>query len=317
MLYSIENEKIKIEVSTIGATLTKFIDKKTNTDIVLGFNDEKDYNPTISPYFGTTVGRNANRIGNCKFELNGETYTLVNNDHGNNLHSNGGCCFKEFELLEKTDSSLLFSIDMKDTEDGFPGNCNLKVKYELVDNKLDLTFEGISDKDTIFNITNHSYFNLDGGINDALNHKVTIYADKVALDDENGMASDKVIDVKGTSFDFTSEKVLKDNLALNHPNLVLGGIDHNYVVENMEFKKLVKLSNDKLKLTISSDLPDVQVYTACSFGKINGKHEYSQYYGIAVEPQFYPNGINYNGLLKPIIKANEITSHRIEYLLED
>lgn len=316
MLHTIENEKIKLEVSTIGATITKFIDKETNTDIVLGFNDEKDYCPEKSPYFGTTVGRNANRIGNSKFELNGVTYKLVANDGPNNLHSNGGCCFKEFDLVNKTDNSLTFVIDMADGEDGFPGNLKLTVKYELIDNKLNLTFDGYADKDTIFNITNHSYFNLDGGIKNALDHEILINTDKLALNDNNGMASNKIIDVKGTSFDFLTFKKLNDNLALKHENLAKGGIDHNYVFENYDFKKMITIRNDELSLTVSSDLPDVQVYTACSFGVIDGKNEYRQYHAIAIEPQFYPNGINYDGIEKPIIKANEHVCHKIEYLLE-
>ena len=316
MLYRIENENLILEVSSIGATITKFIDKKTNTDIVLGFNEEEKYNPDLSPYFGTTVARNANRIGESKFELNGVTYNLVPNNGPNNLHSNGGTCFKEFKLIDKTDSSLTFTIDMLDSEDGFPGNCNLIVKYELVYNKLNLTFTGKADKDTIFNVTNHSYFNLDGGVNDVLNHEVLIHTDKVALNDENGMASDKIIDVKGTSFDFTTYTKVGDNFNLKHENLASGGIDHNYVFENLDFKKLIEVRNNSLKLTVSSDLPGVQVYTACTIGDVKGKQDYHSYYGIAIEPQYYPNGINYQDILKPIIKANQKVEHRIEYLLE-
>lgn len=316
MLHIIENEKIKLEVSTIGATITKFIDKETGTDIVLGFNDEKDYVPSKSPYFGTTVARNANRIGGSKFELNGVTYSLVANNGPNNLHSNGGTCFKEFNLIESSSSSLTFDIDMKDGEDGFPGNCHLTVIYELIDNKLKLTYKGIADKDTIFNVTNHSYFNLDGGNNDIKNHKALIYTNKIALNDENGMASDKIVDVKGTSFDFTTLKKIGDNFDLKHPNLASGGIDHNYVFENFDFKKLVTLTNDKLSLTVSSDLPDVQIYTACTIGDVKGKNNYHSYYGVAIEPQFYPNGINYENILKPIIKANEPVVHVIEYSFE-
>lgn len=317
MLHRIENEKIILEVSSIGATITKFIDKKTGTDIVLGFDDEADYTPSKSPYFGTTVARNANRIGESKFELNGVTYNLVPNNGPNNLHSNGGTCFKEFNLVSKTNTSLEFDINMLDGEDGFPGNLKLTVIYELIDNKLKLTYKGLADKDTIFNVTNHSYFNLNGGISDVRDHEVQIYTDKVALNDSNGMASDKVINVNGTSFDFTTLRKVGPNFDLKHENLASGGIDHNYVFENMNFKKLITIKDGSLSLTVSSDLPGVQVYTACTIGDIKGKRDYHSYYGIAIEPQFYPNSINYSDILKPIIKANNCVIHTIEYLLED
>lgn len=316
MLYKIENDCLLVEISTIGATITKFIDKKTNTDIVLGFNDEKDYCPEKSPYFGTTVARNANRIGNATFKLNDVTYNLVANNGPNNLHSNKGTSFKDFNLIDKKDNMLKFDINMKDGEDGFPGDLHLIVTYELINNKLKLSYEGLSNKDTIFNVTNHSYFNLDGGINDVLNHEIKIYTDEVAINDENGMASDKVLKVNDTSFDFREFTVLSKNFDKRHPNLASGGIDHNYVFENLDFKKMISVKNSKLCLTVSSDLPNVQVYTACTFGEIKGKNDYKKFYGIAIEPQFYPNSINYSNYLKPIIKANTKTCHSIEYLVE-
>ena len=318
MFYTLENNYLKIEVTSLGATLTKFIEKSTNTDIVLGFDTEEEYITNRGVFLGTTVARNANRIGNGKFTINDEEFTLALNDGPNNLHSGEGISCKELELIEKTDNSLTFGYMLEDGYDGFPGNLDFKVKYELKDNTLVLTFIGLSDKDTIFNVTNHSYFNLDGCKNNVLNHELKLYTDKVAIGDENTLALNKTRDVKGTAFDFLDFRKVGDNINLGDDNLSVGGIDHNYSFETLDDKKLLTLRNDTLSLTMYSDLPDLQVYTSNCLGDRKGKNglEYHKYWGIALEPQYYPNAINYDSFIKPILKANEEVKHHIVYEVE-
>lgn len=318
MFYTLENNYLKAEVTSLGATLTKLIEKSTNTDIVLGFDTEEEYITNRGVFLGTTVARNANRIGGGKFTLNGKEYPLTLNDGPNNLHSGEGISCKDLELVEKTDSSLTFAYKLEDGYDGFPGNLDLKIKYELKDNTLIITFTGVCDKDTIFNVTNHSYFNLDGGKNDALNHELKLNTNKVAVGDENTLALNQTRDVKGTAFDFTEFKNVGENIKLGDDNLSVGGIDHNYSFETMGRKELLTLRNDSLSLTMNSDLPDLQVYTSNCLGDRKGKNgqDYHKYWGIALEPQFYPNAINYDSFIKPILKANEETSHYIEYVIE-
>lgn len=313
-IYTLENDSLKISVSSLGGTILSFIDKNENVDIALGFKNIDEY-PNNSVYFGAMIGRNANRIGNAQFELNGVTYQIEKNDGPNNLHSGKDTfAFKEFEEDYVDKNKLVLKYISKDKESGFPGNLTFICIYELKDNTLTINFSGTSDQDTIFGITNHSYFNL--GEENILNHELQVKTNKLCLNDSNGMATDDVIDVKGTSFDFVDYKKIGDNFALKHENLAKGGIDHNYVFEDMNFKEMVKLRNGKYELTVSSDLPDVQIYTGNYFDDVNGKQLYKQYGGVAIEPQFAPNAINYDKFIKPILLKNDTKAYKIEYKLE-
>ena len=319
MIYELENEKLLVKVCSMGATLNSFIDKKSGTDIVLGFESEEEYKINNGLYLGAVVARCANRIDKGTYKINGVEYHAPINNGPNSLHGGEGISYKEFTLKEKTANKIVLERLLKDGEDGYPGNLKLTVTYELEDNELVLTFKGLSDKDTIMNVTNHSYFNMNGGKGDVRDECLEVYAERVALNDENGLASDKTINVKGTSFDFEKETLIGDNFKKKHPNLSRGGIDHNFLFENMKEKDLCTLKGDKLSVTISSDLPGVQIYTANYFNNEVGKYGiiYSQYKGVAIEPQFYPNAINYETYLKPLIKANEEVTHFIKYSLKE
>lgn len=319
MIYAIENDKLQVKICSLGATINSFIHKDTKLDVVLGFEKEEDYLKYPGPYLGATVARCANRIDRGQFEINGVKYQAPINNGPNSLHGGQGVSFKEFTLKEKTATKLVFERALLDLEDGYPGNLKLTVIYELNDDSLLLTYKGISDKDTVFNVTNHAYFNLNQDDSTIMNEYLTLYADKVALNDENGMATREVIDVLKTPFDFTEEKLIGENIKLGHPNLSNGGIDHNYVIEEIGEKKIAMLKGEKLNLTMYTDVPDFQVYTANYFDNEPGKYNtvHVQYKGVAIEPQFYPNALNYDGLLKPIIKANQEVTHFIKYTLKE
>lgn len=318
MIYTLENDYLLVKVSTMGATLVSFIDKKTNKDIVLGYDDEKGYLIETSYHLGATVARNANRIARGHFKINDVDYQISINDGENSLHSGvGDLSFRGYEVKEVDSSKLVLTIHDTDGSGGFPGNLDLEVTYKLEDNNLIYSFTGLCDKDSLLNVTNHSYFNLDEGKNNILNHKLKVYTNKLALN-TGSMSSDQIINVKDTPFDFVEEKTIGDNFKIGHDNLSNGGIDHNYVWEKIEDKKMATYSNEKLSLTVSSDLPDMHIYTANYLGPIKGKNNltYGQYDGICFECQYYPNGINYEGILKPIIKANAPMKHFIKYTLE-
>lgn len=319
MLYTIENDYLKIVVSTLGATLNKFIVKKNNTDIVLGFDNESDYLMHKGAYLGATVARNANRIENSEFLLNDKKYQLLKNDGNNNLHSGIGVSFSEFKLSYLDKNSLTFSILLEDGRDGFPGNLNLEVTYRLIDNKLQIEFNGISDADTIFNVTNHSYFNLDKDKKTIFNHKLKLFTDKVSINNPECLPYEKIRDVKNTSFDFIEYKTIGENLKINDDNLSNGGIDHCYITEDLNYKQIVSLKNDHLELDVFSDLPNFHIYSGNCLGDLNGKcnNEYHNYYGLAIEPEFFPNSINYKSFLKPILKANTNIRHIIDYVIKE
>jgi len=333
-IIAIENDKIVIKLLSTGATLMSFYIKSLDRDIVLGFDEPEKYLAKGNASMGKSVGRCANRIGNARFNLNNKEYNLLANNGPNCLHG-GEVRFgdREWQVEEKSINKVVFSYDSEDMESGFPGNLHVEAIYELNDNELILTYTGLSDKDTIFNMTNHAYFNLNQVKTDILNHELKIPAERINLNDENGMASDRVIDVKGTPFDFRNFKMIGDAVSANGvvlnqycqgimDNIVptdgsdkrlIDNLDTNYIYENSVEKVLCVLRNDVLQLEIKSDLPDVQVYTGKSLDIDGRDGHYGMYAGIAMEPQFCPNAINYNDFMKPILRANEKVAHIIRY----
>lgn len=311
MRYIIENNYLIAEISQLGATLTRLIHKETNTDIVLGFDNDEDYIRYSGTNIGATIGRNANRIANGEFTLNGKTYHLSQNNNMNNLHGGGdkGFAFKEWKLVNKSETEVVLAYYSKDMEEGFPGNLMTEVTYRLSDDSLLFIFKGNSDQDTIFNITNHSYFNL--GDDDIMNQYLHINTDKYSPTDEYALTLDKVEKVDATPYDFREFTRIGDNLSRLET-----GIDNNYVWENLEDKLMCELKNDKIQLNVYSDLPDMHVYTAYYLNGEIGKHNkvYRQYGGIALECQYYPNGINYGDkYLLPILKKGETATHYIRF----
>ena len=319
MIYTIENEYLKVKVSNIGATLISFLNKKTNIDIVLGFDSQQDYFKNSGPHIGATVGRNANRLDKGQFKINNETYQLSINEDDRCLHSGvGDLSFRAYSLKEITKESISLSLFDGDMSGGFPGNLNLTVTYKLNKNNLEYSFNASSDKDSILNITNHSYFNLNGGTNTIFDQELKINTDIVSLN-IGPMASEETIKVDDTVFDFKEYRNIKKTLDKGHPNLSKNGLDHNYVFENMEYKEMARLRNDKLELIVSSDLPDIHIYTANFLGDIKGKNNtyYHDYYGICFEAQYYPNSLNYEKYLKPYIYKDKKIKHKITYTLNE
>lgn len=335
-IVAIENEKIVVKLLTTGATLMSFYVKSLDTDIALGFDDPNMYLAKSNASMGKSVGRCANRIGNARFTLNGKEYKLLVNNGPNCLHG-GEVRFgdREWTIKEKSMTKVVFSYDSPDMESGFPGNLHVEAIYEMIDNELVLTYTGLSDVDTIFNITNHAYFNLDKKKTDILSHELRIPADKINLNDENGMAMDRVINVQGTPFDFREFKQIGDAVSANGvvlnqyckgiiDNIVLtdgsdkrliDNLDTNYLYENNLLKTICILRNDVLQLEMKSDLPCVQVYTGKSLDIDGRDAHYGMYAGVAMEPQFCPNAINYSDFMKPILKANQKVSHTIKYII--
>ena len=319
MIYTIENEYLKVKVSNIGATLVSFLNKKTNIDIVLGFDHQQYYFKNSGPHIGATVGRNANRLDKGQFKIGSETYQLSINEDDRCLHSGvGDLSFRAYSLKEITKESITLTLFDGDMSGGFPGNLNLEVSYKLNENNLEYSFNALSDKDSILNITNHSYFNLNGGINTIFDQELKINTDIVSLN-IGPMASEETIKVDDTAFDFKEYRNIKKTLDKGHSNLSKNGLDHNYVFENMNYKEMAKLRNDKLELIVSSDLPDIHIYTANFLGDIIGKNNinYHDYYGICFEAQYYPNSLNYDKYLKPYIYKDKEVKHKIVYTLNE
>ena len=165
-LYTIRCGGLEAAVTDFGAHLVSLMvpDREgTPADVVLGFDSAAEYAASES-YLGATVGRSANRIGGASFALGGKTYTLARNDHGNNLHSGpDSYCFRMWNMVEHTESSVCLKLESPNGDQGFPGKAQIRVTYALEHpGTLHITYDAICDTDTVFNLTNHSYFNLAG-----------------------------------------------------------------------------------------------------------------------------------------------------------
>ncbi|MBO6108668.1 MAG: galactose mutarotase [Eubacterium sp.] len=271
-------------------------------DIALGFDDVAGYEVN-SCYFGAFVGRHANRIGGARFDLNGTEYELQKNDNGcNNLHGGDPGYHK---LMYRGDtageSAVYFERVSPDMEQGFPGALEVKVTYTLTDeNELVIEYFARSDADTIYNPTNHTYFNLlghDGG--DITHHKVKINADAVTESSKELIPNGKFIKVEGTPFDFREEKAIYLDIEADNEQLKnAGGYDHNFCLmkEPREYGYAGSFSEETTgrRVDIYTDLPGMQFYSGNFIEKENGKDGavYTKRTGMCFETQFFPNAVN-------------------------
>ncbi|MBR4342650.1 MAG: galactose mutarotase [Lachnospiraceae bacterium] len=320
-LYTITNSKgISAEVIDYGAILRALYvpDKNGKTDdIVLGYDDVASYE--VNPcFFGSTIGRNANRIANAEFSINGKVYTLEKNDNDhNNLHSDFMKCFNKRlfkgEVLE-SENAVKFSLFSPDLDQGFPGNLEADVIYRLTEeNGLEIEYFAKSDKDTVYNPTNHSYFNLAGHASGtAMNHKLKLDALFFTPADHESIPTGEVFKVAGTPFDFTEPKVIGERIDDDFKLLRFGGgYDHNYVLNKKkgELAEAAVLSEDVSGrcMTVYTDLPGIQFYAGNFIKEMKGKNgaTYSKRYGVCLETQFFPNAINQNNFDSPLLKAGE------------
>lgn len=313
---------MKAVISQLGAVLLELHVPDAQgrfADVVLGYADVKPYELN-GPGFGAVVGRHANRIGGASFTLNGKTYTLAKNDNGkNNLHSNPGSYIQRvWTLQEGADNgegdSVTLALFSPDGDQGFPGNLNVSVTYTLTDkNRLVLEYRAKSDKDTIVNLTNHTYFNLSGHkAGTILNHKVWIDSDYFTPSDSELIPTGEVAKVAGTPMDFTQMKEIGQDINADYePLQFAGGYDHNYVLKtNGVFQLIAKLEDEQSKrgMNVYTDLPGVQFYTG-NFLETGDNYKdaaaYDKRHGVCFESQYYPDSIHHDNFPSPILRAQE------------
>lgn len=318
-LFILTNKKgSSIAVSDFGATLVqvRMPDRDGNlADVVLGYDNVTGYE-TGAGHLGATVGRNANRIANGRFTLNGREYILTQNNKTNNLHS--GLDYYSQRMWEKEYGEcaegyyVTFYLESPDGDQGYPGNAKIFVTYTLTeDDAVEISYHGIADEDTIFNMTNHSYFNMAGeGSGDVLSQLLWMDAREFTVSDELNIPTGELVKVEGTPMDFTTEKPIGRDIAASYePLLMAGGYDHNWVLDNKGTLALVATCKDKKSgrgMEVYTDLPGIQIYTAnflCAEGK--GGHHYDKNHGICFETQYYPNSINTPHFPQPVVKKGE------------
>lgn len=324
-LYTVTNKNgMKAVYTDFGAILVSLYvaDRDGNMDdVILGFDNPKDYYLN-NPNHGATIGRFANRIGGAKYTLNGVTYELDKNDGNNNLHSGfDGYHNRMWDVVTNdADNSITFSLFSKDMDQGFPGNFNVSVKYTLTDdNELVIEYNGKSDKDTLVNMTNHSYFNLLGeGKGTILDHKVWIDSDEFTYADEESIPNGEIRKVAGTPMDFNEAKTIGRDIEMDYDMLKFGtGYDHNWILKTNrgQINLVAKLMEDTTGriMEVYTDLPGMQMYTGNFLkGDMAGKSgvKYAQRMGVCFETQYYPNAINVPSFPQPVLKAGD-TYHTI------
>ncbi len=310
-LYTISCGQLSAEISDLGATLVKLFVPDSQgrlADVVLGFDSPEGYLNSTA-YFGATVGRNANRVGKASFILNNSTYCLDVNDNSNNLHSGfQGYHQRLWQVEDHRTDSVLFRLESHHGDQGFPGEAVIRVRYTMEPTGLRITYDAVSDRDTVFNLTNHSYFNLAGHAHPekAMAQILSMPARYFAVADAESIPTGQMAGVAGTPFDFRAPKAIGRDLDANFEPLKLQqGIDHNFEVFCAPAAILTDPDSGRT-MAVVTDLPGMQVYSGNYTDEIgkNGVH-YGPRSGIALEPQFYPDSVNHPEWKQPFVKAGE------------
>lgn len=306
-----------------GALLTELhVPDKDGTlgDVVLGCTSVEDY-ATISPYFGCTTGRYANRIALGKFTLGGVEYTLATNNAPNHLHG-GVVGFNKVmwqaEGFTAADGvGIRFTYRSAHLEEGYPGNLNTLVTYTLGnDNSLRIDYEATTDRPTVLNLTHHSYFNLAGqGNGDILDHVLTLAATQYTPTDDTLIPTGEIAQVRGTNLDFTKPTAIGKRIAK-----VEGGYDLNYVLDDqssdLKFAARVEEPTSGRTMEVWTTEPGIQFYTGNFLdGTITGKEGkvYQKHYGFCLETQVYPDSPNHPDFPSCVLRPGETYTHTCVY----
>ena len=291
-------------------------------DVCLGYKTLPEYE-SDDAYFGACVGRNANLIANAQFSLNGETYHLDKNNGEHNHH--GGKQGFSFCLWDATpmDNKLVLSRTFSHLSDGFPGNLKMQITYEWTeDNRLIINYQGISDQDTILNVTNHTYFNLNGiQYPSILNHKLWIDSDEITEIDNNLLPTGKYISVKKTPFDFRKQKPIEQDINSNHYQIKYAcGYDHNFILNGKGYHKVATMYSPitEIRLTCYTDQPGMQIYTANELTERSGKYKETlcKNSGVCMETQHFTNAINIPHFPSVKLKNGDIFNSTTSYIFD-
>lgn len=284
-------------------------------DVVAGFSSVDGYKKSAEPYFGATIGRFGNRIAKGKFTLDGKAYTLFINNGVNTLHG-GKKGFQDvvWDVKQPDQKTLILDYLSKDMEEGFPGNLTVKVTYTLTDNnELKISYLAKTDQNTIVNLTNHAFFNLNGEESGTiLNHQLQLNADQYTPIDSTFIPTGKLAAVKGTPFDFTSPKTIGKQIEEKDQQLANGkGYDHNFVLRSHSITESVAtVTGDKsgIVMDVYTDQPGLQFYSGNFMqGKntMKGNHKDDFRTAFAMETQHFPDSPNQPSFPSTVLKPGE------------
>lgn len=304
--YLLTNSKgMKVEILNFGAVVRSIVvpdSKGVERDVVLGFDDVASYESNPS-YFGAVIAPSANRIGNAEFTIDGVKYKVDANADGNNLHSHADLgSHKRIWAVKEGENSVTLTVKMADMDMGFPGNKEISVTYVLTENnELELNYSAKSDKNTILNPTNHSYFNLAGHKSGKiLGEELTLYASGMTEVVPGSIPTGVIRNVTGTVMDFTKGRIVGNDIDDNYDMLVIGGgYDHNFVIDGYDgtLRKIAVVKDASVggEMTVYSDLPGVQFYAGNFISPQAGKEgaKYGKRDALCLETQFFPDSVNH------------------------
>ncbi len=317
-LFTLSNDhKITISITNYGGIVTslEMPDKDGKTDnVVCGFSKLEDYlNPAYLsnyPYFGALIGRFGNRIAKGKYTIDGTGYEGAINNGPNHLH--GGLTGFDRRLWtpeiieEKEKVGLKLSYLSQDKEEGYPGNLKVSCTYTLDnENNFALVYEAETDKATIINLTNHTYFNLTGGKRDILDHELELAADKIT-ESVDLIPTGKILPVAGTAFDFTTRKKISKDL-----DQLPEGYDQNFVLNEGSSKPVyagcLSESATGRSVKVYTTQPGIQIYTGYWIPEltIDGVKKFGKYSGIAMETQHFPDSPHYENFPSTLLRPEE------------
>ena len=327
-LYTLKNANgMEVHIMNYGGIIQKILtpDRKGKVeDVVVGFETLQEYIKD-TPYFGAVVGRFGNRIAKGKFTLDGKEYTLAAQNNGQHLHGGlVGFDKKVWKVDAASAQSLSLSYVSKDMEEGFPGNLSVKMTYTLSDdNELGISYEATTDKATVLNLSNHSYFNLSGNAKRAiLNHEVQIDASRLVAVDKFLIPTGALTLVKGTPFDFTKPHVVGDRINdTSSEQIVLGGgYDHCWALDKPagSYAKIATVHDPESgrHLTVSTDQPGVQFYTGNFLdGHLTGKYgvTYGKRFGLCLETEHFPDSPNQPHFPSTVLRPGEVYKTKTAY----
>lgn len=294
----------------------------TYEDICLGSPDLEGYLGP-QPYFGSIIGRCANRIKDASFQLNGRSYQLAANDNGNALHGGAAGFDKKLWQADCRDDILTLSYISFDGEEGYPGTLNISVEYTLTDdNSLFIRYLATTTEDTPCNLTNHSYFNLGGhDSGSAMKHTLCIHADEFAHVGSDSLPDGKLAPVQSTPLDFTKPTPIGLHINEKDEQLTrVGGYDHNFILET-DGKKLISAAilrdpASGRSMEIFTDCPNLQLYSGNWLdGGTLGKDgcRYQKRSGILLAPQLYPNAPVHPEFPSVILKPCQVYDYKTVY----
>lgn len=315
---------MQIALTDYGARLVSALvpDKHGNlVDVVLGFDSIQGYENAQEIYHGTTVGRFANRIANGKFTVDGKEYTLAVNNGKNALHGGiNGFHTKVWDRQVSFKKKVDFYYTAADGEEGYPGEVKVSASYELTnDNEIVMKYRASANQNTIFNITNHAYFNLNGeGNGDILNHIVQINADKFVPLNEDQIPLGNFFPVEGTAFDFRTPKKIVEDINSHEDQIQLAkGFDHSFVNEKNISSCIASSYSEEsgILLEVYTDMPALHLYTGNYLANDKGKsgHQYLTNGGLCFEAQYFPDSPNQQAFPSVIIGPNKDFEQTIIY----